>query len=347
MAYVLTTVEGLHLTCDFVIHSAALFGCPPDYTPTPVGLHGVYKEPYEALGGFRFDDYDRPTLASLLDEPTLEAIASLHHQERRLKDFTCVAFEVDSDTFRSPAVAAETETEELVLQTCLERGERILDTIRLFLFKPGQDKSIGRVGGIENGVCGAWIGTGDSDAKFVARRLFDFQFVQPALDVSLSDVRAIYEDAVFRELHSAGCCDPARDDTLLRRIFESLRSFRKSREMPTPETRFLELTKIAEHLAKRDEGEKLRGPLLRDRISRIAAKGRDIKRDFCGATADLWDSVRNPLTHNVTTFRDIGRSPAVEMPKLEEIVIAMVQAVVIAWRNEQFGLNPYASLLET
>ena len=116
--------------------------------------------------------------------------------------------------------------------------------------------------------------------------------------------------------------------------------------MPTVETRFLELTKIAEHLAKRDEGEKLRGPPLRDRISRIAGKGRGIKRDFCGATADLWDSVRNPLTHNVKTFRDIGRSPEVEMPKLEEIVIAMVQAVVIAWRNEQFGLDPYASLLE-
>src|ERR1035441_4883364 len=38
MHYALTTVEGLHLTCDFVVYSAALFGCPPDYSPTRVGV---------------------------------------------------------------------------------------------------------------------------------------------------------------------------------------------------------------------------------------------------------------------------------------------------------------------
>ena len=27
--YALATIEGLHLTCDFVVHSAAIFGCPP------------------------------------------------------------------------------------------------------------------------------------------------------------------------------------------------------------------------------------------------------------------------------------------------------------------------------
>ena len=83
MAYVLTTVEGLHLTCDFVIHSAALFGCPPDYTPTRVGLHEAYGEPYHVLGGFRFNDYDRPILASNMDQLTLEAIAGLHLPAQR------------------------------------------------------------------------------------------------------------------------------------------------------------------------------------------------------------------------------------------------------------------------
>jgi len=232
------------------------------------------------------------------------------------------------------------------LQGSLERGERILDTIRLFLFKPGAKRSIGRVGGIGNGVCGAWFGNEDSDTKFIARKLFDYQFVQEPLDVSLEDVRTIYNDPVFKELHSAGCGNPNSDDVLLRRIFESLRSFRKSREMPTAEARFLELTKIAEHLAKRDKTERLQGRSLRERIARMAGKGRDAKTDFLGMTTDLWDNARNPLTHKVATFSDIGRDSALDIPKLEEIVIRMVQAVVIAWRNEQFGLDPYASLLE-
>jgi hypothetical protein len=31
---------------------------------------------------------------------------------------------------------------------------------------------------------------------------------------------------------------------------------------------------------------------------------------------------------------------------MERIVINMIEAVVIAWRNEQFGIDAYGSLLE-
>lgn len=338
--YVLATIEGLHLTCDFVIYRAALYGCPPDYTPTPVGLHHAFREPYEVHGSIPFNQYDRFALVSAMDEPTLEAVADLNGG--KLRDSTCVAFELEAGTVNlGPTVGPAAD--DALLQKLLERGERILDTMRLFLFKPGEKQSIGRVGAIGKGVGGAWIGN-ESQAKFIARKLFDYQFAQDPMDVSLDDVRDIYNDPVFREIHSAGCSDPDRDDPLLRRVFQSLRSFRKSREMPTPENRFLELVRMAEHLAKKDDAQKLQGAVLRERIAKIAHQGWEPQRDFLGTTTDLWTNVRNEFTHRTATFSEIGRDPATEIPRIEEVVIGMVRAVVIAWRNEQFGVDPYAAL---
>src|SRR5436853_497117 len=57
MHYTLATVEGLHLTCDFVVYSAALYGCPPNYSPTPVGLQETYGQPHEILGSVPFEAY--------------------------------------------------------------------------------------------------------------------------------------------------------------------------------------------------------------------------------------------------------------------------------------------------
>ena len=96
MHYALTTVEGLHLTCDFVVYSAALFGCPPDYSPTRVGLHDSFREPYEIYGAIPFREYGRFAETSFMDEETLKALGSVTAQ--RMKDFTCIAWELDLST---------------------------------------------------------------------------------------------------------------------------------------------------------------------------------------------------------------------------------------------------------
>ncbi|MEH1960729.1 MAG: hypothetical protein V7L05_12760 [Nostoc sp.] len=59
----------------------------------------------------------------------------------------------------------------------------------------------------------------------------------------------------------------------------------------------------------------------------------------------MWKHVRNPLTHSVDTFTSIARDPKQDIPNMERIVIDMLQAVVIAWRDEQFGTGAYTSLL--
>ncbi len=71
------------------------------------------------------------------------------------------------------------------------------------------------------------------------------------------------------------------------------------------------------------------------------------RNDFLKLTSDLWDNVRNPLTHSVTSFTSLGRDPALDLTQMEEVVIQMVRAVTTAWRNEQFEINPYDFLLAT
>lgn len=343
MYYVLSTVEGLHLTCDFVVYSAALYGCPPNYTPTPVGLHEVYRHPHQLLGSIPFKNYIHFGPTSAMDELTLQAMASV--QSRKLQDFTCIAFEIELDKPDYTSTLSP-EVNSLLLQQLLEKGERILDVIRLFLFKPGENRSIGRVGAIGNGVCGAWLGNDGEAAKFIARKISRYQLVQSPFEVTLEDVRKIYNDPVFKELHSAACLNHDNDDLLLKRIFQSLRAFRESRELQSLETRFLRLGSLVEHLAKRDENEYLKGKELRNRIARIAEKGWNTKGDVLSVATDLWDNARNPLTHSVETFSSIRRDPALDIPNMEQIVVNMIQAVVIAWRNEQFGIAAYDYLLE-
>jgi hypothetical protein len=132
----------------------------------------------------------------------------------------------------------------------------------------------------------------------------------------------------------------------LGRVFEALRAFRLSREIQDPKARFLELARIGEHLAKKDHVEKLRGPALRERITRIATKGRFSKKGIEPVVVDLWDNVRNPLTHSAAAFSSLGRDSVGDLKWLEEIVIAMIRAVVMAWRNKQFGIDPYEHLLQ-
>jgi hypothetical protein len=84
--YAIASVEGLHLTCDFVVYSAALFGCPPDYSPTPAGLHEAFREPYDVLCAVPFANYDELGDECSIDSITLEALKCVTAQ--RMKDLT-------------------------------------------------------------------------------------------------------------------------------------------------------------------------------------------------------------------------------------------------------------------
>jgi hypothetical protein len=336
MHYILATVEGLHLTCDFVVYSAALYGCPPNYSPTPVGLHETYGQPHEILGSVPFEDYPHFALISSMDDQTLQALVGVPN--RRMKDSTCVGFEIDVSMLDS-------RTNSSLLHELINRGERILDVIRLFLFKPGEDKSIGRVGAIGDGVSGVWLGDNAGHLQFIARKTSNYQLAQDPLEVSLADVRRIYNDPVFKELCSAASLNHEYD-SLLHRIFQSLRTFRESRDIQSLEARFRHLAAIAEDLAKRDRGEWLRGKKLREHIAQIAENAwRANLDDVRTVTTDLWDNARNPLTHSVETFASIGRNPDLDISNMERTVVNMIEAVVIAWRNEQFGIAAYDSLL--
>jgi hypothetical protein len=342
MYYVLATVEGLHLTCDFIVYSAALYGCPPNYTPTPTGLHEVYRQPYNYLGAIPFEAYTLFSPISAMDDSTLEAMSSL--QNRSLKDFTCVCFEVDLEN-QDIASIDSLDNNSNLLQKLLDQGEMILDVIRLFLFKPGNNTSIGRVGAIGNGVSGVWIGNDGEYAKFIARQLSPYQFVQKPMQVTLSEVRKIYNDPVFKELCSAACHTPDQFDPLLKRIFQGLRAFREIREIQNLEARFVRLASLAEHLAKKDSKDERRGHKLRYPIAKIAQSGWDSKSDINDVVNDLWTHTRNQLTHSVETFASIGRDPIQDISNMETIVINMLQAIVIAWCNEEFVIDPYQWLL--
>ena len=92
-----------------------------------------------------------------MDEETLKALGSVTAQ--RMKDFTCIAWELDLSTIEW--FGKNEQMNSSVLSRVTEAGEQILDIIRLFLFKPGEDASIGRVGcSAGGGITGVWIGDG-------------------------------------------------------------------------------------------------------------------------------------------------------------------------------------------
>lgn len=150
--YVIAPVEGLHLTCDFAVHSAAHFGSPPDYTPTPVGVHEGYREPYQFVGQIPYSRYPELAAAGRMDADTLAAVQRVG--VGRMNDQTCLAYEIVLDR-PDYAQASSGEANGSLLLWLLERGERILDVLRLYLFRPGEDRSIGRLGAIDRGIHGA------------------------------------------------------------------------------------------------------------------------------------------------------------------------------------------------
>jgi hypothetical protein len=324
------------------------------------------------LGAIPFTSYVHFSETSAMDDLTLQEISGL--PERRIKDFTCVAFELELDK-SDYALASSERFNSALLQDLLARGDKILDVLRLYLFKPGQDNSIGRVGAIANGVYGLWLGTIDGESvKFIARRVSRYQLVQDPIDVSLAEVRRIYNDDTFKELYSAACMGTQRYP-VLDGVFDGLRAFRESRELQSWEARFRHLGALAEGLAKKDKSERLFGKELRDRMAHVASRGwytelsgnssSDIlpkpthsaslkhlewntKDDVLKVVEDLWDNVRNPLTHSAATFTSLGRDPKQDVLNIERIVVAMIHALVNAWRLELFhdDKSAYDLLLE-
>jgi len=341
--YALAPIEGLHLTCDFIVYSAALYGCHPNYNPTPVKLHETYRQPYDLLGKIPFNNYVQLSSRAIMDDSTLLALENISN--KTMKDFTVVAFEIEFDNPEYVSTLDSQINEEL-LQRLLEKGERILDVIRLFLFTPGENKSIGQVGAMGHGISGIWFGNDGENLKFIARKKSRYELAQTPIEVNLADVSRIYNNPVFKELCSAASIDSEHDD-LLARIFKSLRAYRLSRDNQDSETRFSRLAVIAEDLAKRRNDERLQGSNLRDRIAQIAQMGWDSKDDTLDVAKDLWGSVRNPLAHSLATFASLNRDPATDILNIERIVVNMIEAVVIAWRNEEFDIDAYDYLLGT
>ena len=303
--------------------------------------------------------------AAAMDASTRSAIAAV--TSRRLNDFTCMAFEVELDG-PDYASAASAEANNALMLSPLEQGEQILDVLRLFLFRPGEDRSIGRFGAIDRGVYGVWLGSGDGEnMKFLARTLSRYQLVQPLMDVTLDDVRRIYGHQSYKQLNSAACAGSSTHDPLLRRIFLSLRALRITRDIPNLEARFRVLAPIAEYLAKRDADERLQGDDLRFRIARLAYSGQnhyglvfdkryanrwESEAAALAVVRDLWKNVRNSLSHSVeevwgtdehllpSPAEAIGgprRDPLRDMSNMERIVINMIHEVLFGWVCEEIN----------
>src|SRR5205814_4473476 len=125
-------------------YSEALFGCPPDYSPTRVGLHDAYREPYQTLTSIPLSEYPQFRQMSFMDDLTMQALRSA--TVPRVRDFSCIAWELPEGMVTSFTTGPASNS--AVLSRVIGAGEQILDIMRLFLFKPGEDISIGRVGSL-------------------------------------------------------------------------------------------------------------------------------------------------------------------------------------------------------
>ncbi len=358
----LAPIDGLHLTCDFAIYSAALYGCPPNYQPTPVGVHETYRHPYEYQGSIQFGSYEHFADIAAMDDLTVQAMSKTPFATR-MKDRTCIAFEIELDRPDCAAINSP-NTNNALLSDILERGDRILDAMRLYLFKPGQDRSIGKVGALGKGIYGAWIGNDNDQAKFIARSISRYDLVQDPIEVGLEQVRRIYNDQTFQELRVAVCLSD-QFHPVFNRVFDGLHTFRESRESQSWEARFRQLAVIAEDLARTTDAERLSGNALRTRIAQIVFNGWyfdldpnskkrilpppdppqaehfdwDSEQEVRGIVSELWDAVRNRLSHTMTTFTSMQRDPERDLVNMERIVISMFNAIIFAWWQEQFYDN--------
>ena len=363
--YIIAPIEGLHSTFDFRMYSAEVFGNYPNYTPIPQ-VCPTFHQPYDHLGSFLFGDYPKLTDFRPMDDLTFKSIAQLP-PNTKLKNYTCVAFETElnENDFGSPD---SLDSNEKLLQHLLDKGERILDVLRLCLFKPGEDKSIGSFGALGNGVLGLWLAQNNKPPKFIARKVSRYQLVQKPIDITPTDFGPIYYDMTFRGLSVSACSSANNTNPTIQRVFNALRAFRESREMQNWEARFRHLTSIAESLAHKTPQERLQGRDLRDRIAQIATTGWEIytsytlsalppqldkegqqqihkRHDEMGWTTedaarnvvkDLWTNVRNKFSHTDETFSSLKRDPVKDTKDLERVLITMINGICAAYEVEEF-----------
>ncbi|MGA2712147.1 MAG: hypothetical protein ABSG41_03495 [Bryobacteraceae bacterium] len=298
-------------------------------------LHEAFREPHGILASIPFANYEELADECSIDLLTLQVLKCVTAQ--RMNDFTCLAWEIE------PSLVGDfgkngTHQPGQALNRIVETGEQIMDLIRLFLFKPGEDATIGRVGGLGSGISGAWFGdSGGTFSRFIARKTARFQLVQDPMERGIADVRRIYNDPVFRELCSVVCA-AKKEDPLLNLVLRSLRALRESRDIQAAEPRFQRLASVAEDLARRNQTKRLQGTELRNRVASMADRGWQKEGDILAATKDLWDNARNPLAHSANTFAMIGRDSSRDIATLEMTVIKMIQSAVLDWRDEEFHL---------
>lgn len=370
--YVIASVDGLHLNFDYRMYSAEVYGCPPNYAPNPEGCP-EFRQPYEYLGSFTFDQYKQLSQSFNIDNETLKNLESIPNQ--KLRDFTCIAFEINLD--REDYVSIQEEsTNTSLFQHILRKGENFLDVWRLCLFKPGEDFSIGSFGAVGHGVQGFWLGQQDIAPKFIARKASRYQLFQKPVDVLLAEFGPIYADITFRSLCTAAFTYPSNPEIIVR-IFDALRTFRESRDISSWEARFRHLAAIAESLAKQNPEEGLRGKELRDRIAKISAHGWEVYQHYSSSVLtppglqpeqysliwcrynemgwddeeeakeiikDLWDNVRNPLAHTINTIGSLGRNPIKDMINMERVIVTMLNGLYAAYEVEEF--YPDSSIYE-
>lgn len=68
--YVVAPIDGLHLDFDYRMYSAEVYGCPPNYAPNPKGCP-EFRQPYEYLGNFSFNQYKQLIEEYKIDNETL------------------------------------------------------------------------------------------------------------------------------------------------------------------------------------------------------------------------------------------------------------------------------------
>lgn len=159
--YVIAPIDGLHLDFDYRMYSAEVYGCPPNYAPNPKGCL-EFRQPYEYLGSFTFAQYKQLSEEWNIDKETLQNLDQLPN--RKLRDFTCIAFEINLER-ENCTFTDDEDTNTSLFQHIISRGEQFLDVWRLCLFKPGEDFSIGNFGAVGHGVQCFWLGQPDAQSS--------------------------------------------------------------------------------------------------------------------------------------------------------------------------------------
>lgn len=357
MTFVIAPIEGLHLTTDFSIYSAELYGCPPNYKPEPQAYH-VYREVYNVLIKIPFNEIYKlsdPNLF-LIDTLSLENVKDL--PRKTLQNYTCVAFEIYLPNY-SKLWTNDTKANNGLFQHLLDHVERIIDVLRFFIFEPGDDNTIGKVGALGNGVYGLWLGKHEGPAKFIARKVTRYQLVGKPLTISSERLTSVHFEFGFRYLAYLAC-NPDNRDPMVQRVFQSLQALRESRDLISWEAKFRHLATAIEYLSKREDDERLQGPKLRKRIATLAKRGwktydsyglttllppphayQSIKKrhdamewasidELVDVVSDLWTNVRNPFSHTLQTFTSIGRDPIKDIGNLERILFTLVNGLMAA-----------------